>query len=126
MAVAVAGERGSSGRWGRAAGVEEGSLGRSGMVAAAAAGRSSLAAVADRDVGRHLRSCGGLVLEGRRSSRRGLGGCCFRRRRIGRRTGHAGKVLEGGVQCGQVGSEYLEAASLGRTERVGTVGRSVA
>lgn len=68
------------------------------MVAAAGAGRSYFAAVADRDVGGHLRSCWDLVVEGRRSNRRGLGGCCFRRRRIGRQTGRAGKVLEGGVQ----------------------------
>jgi len=99
MAVAVAGEQGSLGRWGRTAGVE-GSLGRWGMVAAAGAGRSYLAAAADRDVGGHLRSRGGLVIERRRSSRRGLGGCCFRRRRIDRRTGRAGIALEGGLQEG--------------------------
>jgi hypothetical protein len=100
MAVAVAGEEGNLGRWGMAAGVEKGSLLRWGMVAAAGAGCNYLAAAAGRDAGGHLRSRGDLEVEGRHSSRRGLGGCCFRRRRIGCRTGRARKALEGGVQEG--------------------------
>jgi len=98
MAAAVAGLERSSGRWGMAAAGEEGSLDRWGM-AAAGAGRSYLAAVADRDVRRHLHSCGDLVVEGRRSSRRGPVGCWSHRRRIGRQTGRARKALEGRVRC---------------------------